>query len=294
MANAVMTKISLPTPVSDRWQELLERYTCTPLDYDHTPEQVAVFYECIGCDRKVYKTRDVYTVPYYGPEHPSTALIADSLKMAIFDSYDLLQDITSSHETKLQQMRKRWIERGHFGLPAPKRQPKTEQDAAQAAFREQVEAEARQMIKHACALLRKSGSPLTPPSGFHADMAIRMSWHPNRVASNGGYLKGKPHLSLVLNQMKPDAVTLKDEYKHIEHSPVIGSFRGPWRVRLAGVIAHEVAHAAQFTARFKRGTVFRTVTKRDMSPTHGNGWQEIYRYLRESWVNQLEGFESVH
>jgi len=298
MTDAVMTTISLPSTVSDRWQELLQRYTDLPDDYDYTAAQQRTLKEYRAVRPKVLKTREVYTVPYHGPEHPTTALIGETLRTAIWDAYDLMEDITSSHQSKLQQMLQRWITHGHFGLPKPTRPAKTaqqaEQEAAQAAFRQEVEAEARRMIQHACALLRKSESPMTPPSGFHADMVIKMSWHPNRVSSNGGYWKGKPHLSLVLKNMKPDAVTLKDEYAHIEQSPVIGSFRGPWQVRLAGVIAHEVAHAAQFTAKFKRGSVFRTVGKRDLSPTHGSGWQEIYRYLRESWVNQMEGFEAAH
>ena len=79
------------------------------------------------------------------------------------------------------------------------------------------------------------------------------------------------------------------EYGHIFSDSIIGAFYSddPW-IHVQGILAHEVAHAVQHACESANGT---THNDRDESfgedfLAHGKVWQNIYRMLREQYVNQ--------
>lgn len=286
------TRVSLPDDVYYRWDELLERYVTNPDEYDYTPDQVEHFRACRASPRKHLKTRTVLSLAHYGADDPRTLLSASVLKESIYDAYELMQDISFQQESVLQRQLNHWITHASFNLAAPK--APTPKDKSLIAFRQEVERETHAMVKHACKLLQRAASPVQAPASFSEKMEVKISWHPNRRRSNGGFIKGRPRLSLALCAIRPDrdVIPLR-EYKHIRESPVIGSCEGPWQVFLATLVAHEVAHAAQYAALHSLGFACKDVHPKLLKRTHGEGWQEIYRYLRESWVNQMPGWKNV-
>ena len=198
--------------------------------------------------------------------------------------------LSARHFELLRERSYEWVRTGRF--ITPKRQRRDTLDAAlRNAFRAEVEATARVMIKHACALLRRKASPLKAPKGFHADLRLKLSWHENRTYSRGGVRNGNPWVSLALSELRPNrAVFNFREYDHIAKSPNLGTCHGPWQVYLAALVAHEVSHAVQHKCLKMGRPYWGEFSRSQLRRAHGTGWQEVYRYLRVSWVNQLEGF----
>lgn len=166
--------------------------------------------------------------------------------------------------------------------------------AAEASFRREVGQEVIKMVDKACDLLCAEASPIEPFDGFREAIKLSVTWSSARRLSYGGYRKSRPFVSLSLKDVKEHCVLKFIEYKSLQKSNVIGSFRGPWQVYVAGLVAHEVAHTVQFTQRYQPGIRLKGISEESLLKTHGLGWQEIYRYLRESWVNTMPGYEYVN
>lgn len=297
----VETRVSLPEPVADRWTERLDWYLDDPVAYDLSPEDLAIYQTLKDAPRQYLKTKTVFTLPYHGPDHPLTEAVSNSLQMATFDTFELGGDISSSHESKLQAMRQRWVLEGTFSMAAAKPRPKLGDDVLK--NREAFETKAREYVDHAIELLMRPESPHRVSAAFRKEFILKTSWAKSRRLSYGGLLDYKPYISLVLKRFELDnngqrpANDRYIEYPSIQASPVIGTCEGSLEIVLATLIAHEVSHAAQHTSLHGAATRRRlTVKDMGMAPgvldkPHGQGWQEIYRYLRTQWVNQMTGYQ---
>ena len=292
------TKISLPKAVSYRWQERLEWFENDQEGYDLSDEDMTLCRRLIKLPVKVMKTRDVYTVPYYGQDHRMTWIASNALEMTIYDAYVLKGDITASHESKLQIMRRRWVENGEFKMPPAI--PKAPLRPEVIEHRARVEKALYDCVDTAFETLKGPDSPVTLRVGFKRNFVIKTSWSPGRYRSNGGFQKGVASISLHLkhrfdlsaNKSDLGCVVFK-EYAQIRNSPVIGSCYGPWHVVLAALVAHEVAHAVQYALIGKWHCSSKDLGNKLLSAPHGEGWQEIYRYLRENWVNKMESYQNI-
>lgn len=162
---------------------------------------------------------------------------------------------------------------------------------AEASFRREVGHEVIKLLDKACDLLRAEASPIEPFDGFREAIKLSVTWSSARRFSYGGYREGSPFVSLSLKDVRELGVLKFIEYKSLQKSTVIGSFRGPWPVYLAGLVAHELAHAVQFTQQYQPGMQLNGLSEKSLLKTHGTGWQEIYRHLRQSWVNTMPGYE---
>lgn len=165
---------------------------------------------------------------------------------------------------------------------------------AEASFHREVECEVTRLLDKACDLLRSDASPVEPFDGFRKAIDLSITWSSARRLSYGGYRKSRPFVSLSLKDVKEHCVLKFIEYKSLQKSTVIGSFRGPWPVYVAGLVAHEVAHTVQFTQRYQPGIRLKGISEESLLKPHGLGWQEIYWHLRESWVNTMPGYEYVN
>lgn len=299
------TNVSLPTAVSERWTERLDWYLGDPEAYDLNEFDLDICEILASAPTKRLKTRVVHELPHQGPEAPITKMVSRTLEMAIFDTFELGGDITSSQETKLQTMRKRWVEEGLFSMAASKPRTKLPQEVLK--NREYFEAKARDYVDHAIALLMRKASPHRVSAAFRDEFVLKTSWAKNRRLSYGGMLNYRPYISLALKRFDLDKHGQRPsndryiEYSRIQASPVIGSTMGSLDINLATLIAHEVAHAAQHTRLHGKLTERRLTIKDALIPKgaldkpHGQGWQEIYRYLRTEWVNQMPGYQQyVH
>lgn len=289
------TRISLPKDVAYMWSERMDWYVQDADAYAHTPEQTKLCEEMRQMPVTYYKTKTAFEVPYYGPDHAFTDLVRHSLELSIEDTYSLREEITGAHRSKLIKMLMNWVREGNFWMGPPKPRPKLAPEVE--AFQKTVRAEVHEMVDHACNLLRKADSPVTVRAGFRDVLKTRISFHGNRQSSWGGVNDAlNPFISLSLNELSVSQSEYTfSEYDHIAHSPAIGSCAGDWRVYLAVLIAHEMAHAVQHTAR-RNHTQIRSrkeMTRSLLLQGHGQGWQEIYRYLRLSWVNELPGYQSL-
>lgn len=81
------------------------------------------------------------------------------------------------------------------------------------------------------------------------------------------------------------------EYKHIEQDPVIGSIKGNWKTIITALVAHEFAHALDYSVdawphltKPEGFSAYNPKTNREKRG-HGESWQLIYRDLREKFVN---------
>jgi hypothetical protein len=145
--------------------------------------------------------------------------------------------------------------------------PKAFQDPALKARQMEVEAIIQGTVKKLVTLLRRS-------KRFHADKKaaprVRISFSRGRKSSRGG----RRGVSFAVYRYSiNDTCTLK-EYAHFENDPEIGSYTGHWKDVLKVLVAHEVAHWAQYSSLVKREPGL------DYSRSHGSGFREIYRYLR--------------
>lgn len=112
---------------------------------------------------------------------------------------------------------------------------------------------------------------------------VKISFHPRRVKSLGG-VNG---LSFALHPFIRDELSLLQEkatlheYASFADDPDIGTISGNWRIVIKALVAHEMAHWAQYS---------RDVTKKgwaiDYRKPHGVGFQEIYRFLRLKAVDK--------
>lgn len=296
-----LTRISLPDGVDSRWSDRLDWYSEDFKSYDLNQTQIEAAQTLNKIRPKRLKTRCVYQIPYHGKDHPLTKMVDHVLDLAIFDAWELRGEITSSQETKLQKMRKRWVECGEFKMPPATPRAKLPDEVV--AHRDRVEALVHEYVEIATKLLLKKASPVIVQPGFKDKLVVKTSWAPGRRFSRGGYYGSpkRPKVSFALRgRFDYDPVREKSapkeffhEYASIKASADIGSCAGSLEVMVATIVAHEMAHAAQHTALYSYLAVANTVTERQLEKTHGHGWQEIYRYLRTNWVNKMPSYESL-
>lgn len=84
---------------------------------------------------------------------------------------------------------------------------------------------------------------------------------------------------------------LFNEYKHIQEDKEIGTIKGNWKTVIAALVAHEYAHALDYTidpwpylTKPAGFSAYNPKTRREKRG-HGENWQMIYRDLRENFVN---------
>lgn len=118
---------------------------------------------------------------------------------------------------------------------------------------------------------------------------VRLDFNPRRKRSWGGrrIVGGRGHpmvpfMSLVLSRYLGGELTTFSEYKRFEKDPVIGTFEGKtWENALACLIAHEIAHAVQYTITDEELVKELGGRKRG----HGVFWQNIYAIFRKRFIN---------
>lgn len=125
--------------------------------------------------------------------------------------------------------------------------------------------------------------------------AVRVSFAPNRRCSRGGIRRGLPFISIVGKRfVKPamvDGYMDEPEYKRFDNDPVIGGMKNvPWRKALAGLVAHELAHAVQFYQGTRSGAkrvlgIEELEDYNDLLSGHDWFWKKIYADLRVQFVN---------
>lgn len=81
------------------------------------------------------------------------------------------------------------------------------------------------------------------------------------------------------------------EYKHIQDDPAIGTITGNWKAVIAALVAHEYAHALDYSVepwpyltKPNGFCAYNPKTNREKRG-HGESWQLIYRDLRQNFVN---------
>lgn len=99
---------------------------------------------------------------------------------------------------------------------------------------------------------------------------VRISFHPKRRISRGG-LSG---LSFGLNHWMRHGELTFSEYASYRQDPEIGAIKGPWQTIVKVIVAHELAHWAQYSGAVRRPS------GPDYRKPHGDGFQDIYRFLR--------------
>lgn len=126
-------------------------------------------------------------------------------------------------------------------------------------------------------------------------LKVIVSYGERRRISRGGTRGGKPFINLVCKRFAAAAeagvVMTETEYAHIRNDPVIGEMKDvPWETALAGLIAHEIAHAVQFFPLTKRSAMEKLGVKEldgrnSILEKHNWFWQRIYADLRTEFVN---------
>lgn len=132
--------------------------------------------------------------------------------------------------------------------------------------------------------------------GFNPKISV--SFGKNRTTSRGGFRKGRPFIDIVGKRFVPSVQyqTLMNEleYPAFNNDKVIGAlYNVTWMKALAGLVAHELAHAVQFDAdmkveakqEFKVGHLddYHTYMR-----GHNGFWKRIYADLRIKFVNSKD------
>lgn len=297
-----MTTIKLPIGVVERWEEFLEHLheVC-----DEEDEEVS---EEIRDPKLIQQLRDAKVtylknaarleLPYYGPKHRLTVVTEYALDIAIEDSYSLRGTITHDRWVALSKDLARWVQTGVFNPPRKRSAPKARSASVeqQALIKERVDA----YVQQAMALLTRPESPVQVSARYAELAKVKYSFSASRVYSNGGFKSQRPALSFSLHQyieesLNPDGPHTYHEYAQLAKSTSIGTCHGTWEVSLATLVAHEVAHTAQRAVTTKAPSTlvkaFAGIRQHYMKP-HGEGWQEIYHYLRSNWINKMPSYRT--
>jgi|DEB0MinimDraft_6_1074348.scaffolds.fasta_scaffold05055_2 hypothetical protein len=142
---------------------------------------------------------------------------------------------------------------------------------------------------HYIALCEKEVCKMTDLSKFKLSYH-KFDWSARRRSSRGGWYpsQGGAGINLAmhhtcgahLKNRRPEDPFRVYEYKSFDADPVIGGFITTSHEHyLAMVVAHEVAHAAQYFRKY--------AIKKSAGNPHGHIWKQIYRHLRETVVNPL-------
>ncbi|MDK9793259.1 hypothetical protein [Vibrio sp. D431a] len=129
--------------------------------------------------------------------------------------------------------------------------------------------------------------PIRPSMDFHFQKGSGVSW-----------AKGDKQIRFSLDPFVrgfESGEFFYREYKSFCKDRYIGEFSTKnWKLPIYAIICHEVAHAFQF--RLEREAIIkgRSDVAADMAKAHGQGWRDVYRILRDKFVNGVlyEGEES--
>lgn len=76
------------------------------------------------------------------------------------------------------------------------------------------------------------------------------------------------------------------EYKSFCKDPFIGEFTTKdWKLPVYAIVCHEVAHAFQSRIEREAASKGNSEVALSMSKAHGQGWRDVYRLLRDRFVN---------
>ena len=123
------------------------------------------------------------------------------------------------------------------------------------------------------------------------NVKVRLDFNPRRNRSWGGKRNGQNFISLAMTYLK----TIQEnhmaasffEYASFANDPVIGSLHNvTWKKALAALIAHEIAHAAQYSEATTSVMAAHNLNNSHV-PAHGLVWKIIYKTLRTKYVNTL-------
>ena len=127
------------------------------------------------------------------------------------------------------------------------------------------------------------------------DVRVKMDFSSRRNRSWGGRRNGKNFISLCLkNYLTMSEIGTKMnfvEYASFNDDIIIGGiYYTHWKKALSALIAHELAHAAQFS---DVGGTIAAGNNYDSKDSRGHGivWKKIYMGLRRNFVNFVEEFE---
>lgn len=121
---------------------------------------------------------------------------------------------------------------------------------------------------------------------------IRLDFSPRRKRSWGGVRNGVGFISLAMHRYAEAQKNKKsisfEEYSSFSNDKVIGSvICANWKHSLAALIAHEIAHAVQFSG--VKTAVNASCNLGENSTAykekHGIVWKKVYSLLREQYVN---------
>lgn len=120
---------------------------------------------------------------------------------------------------------------------------------------------------------------------------LKITFTKNRIHSQAGRnAEKKPFMILALAKFLQPVYGFL-EYEQYSKNTVIGSFRSnSWRICVSALIAHELAHAVQFTIPVSDSSFSidytTTHTLGEYEPGHGAFFQNIYRALRKEFINK--------
>lgn len=144
--------------------------------------------------------------------------------------------------------------------------------------------EAARVMTHYARKRFSLGDSWVPYVRCDFNLKRRRSWGgQRRVGGSRSPTGAVPFMSLALSRYlgdKPE--TIFQEYKRFAADPVIGTFEGRcWEAAVNCLVAHELAHAIQYTIRDPE------VTKKlgGFNKGHKSFWKTIYSILREEFVN---------
>jgi hypothetical protein len=134
-------------------------------------------------------------------------------------------------------------------------------------------------------------------------LKVIISFGERRKVSRGGTKGGLPFINIVgkryAEALESNKMTYLNEYAHIRNDPVIGQILNTtWQTALAGIVAHEVAHAVQFFPTTKESAMgvygVENLNSNDKAlAKHNWFWQRIYADLRTEFVNTENSIEET-
>lgn len=142
---------------------------------------------------------------------------------------------------------------------------------------------------HYISLCEKEVCKMTDLSKFKLSYH-KFDWSARRRSSRGGWYPNKGGAGINIAMHHTCGEHYKNtpvdqpfrcyEYKSFDADPVIGGFITNNREHyLAMVIAHEVAHAAQYFRKY--------IIKKSSGAPHGAIWKTIYAHLRKTIINPM-------
>ena len=129
--------------------------------------------------------------------------------------------------------------------------------------------------------------------GIKSNRGIKIIIQDRDFKSHGGYYNNTPFVRLNIRQYVDNHKTDYHELKSISSASAIGSIIDTEsEVALLALISHQVAHAVQNYIKYMHMQHEKQLAKLGVDvlrfdKEHGEGWREIYTFLREKYVNHL-------